>query len=213
MKTNRQFIDQFLSEMKVIVDQLDRDKIDQIIEAMYETWKNGKRMYLMGNGGSASTASHLVNDFGKCTALPGKKRFKVMGLTDNPALITALVNDNGFDNLYSEQLLNFVEPGDALVGFSAHGGSGKDKAGLWSQNLLKAYMIAKEYGVKTIGFSGYDGGVMKELCDLCIVVPFHNTQHVENFHLALGHLMCNRLIEKIAATEGVEAKPFVCAQA
>ncbi|HLD50389.1 MAG TPA: SIS domain-containing protein, partial [bacterium] len=192
MKTNREFIDQFLGETKTIVDMLDRDKIDQIIEAMMETWKNGKRMYLMGNGGSASTASHLVNDFGKCTALPGKKRFKVMGLTDNPALITALVNDNGFDNLYSEQLLNFMEPGDALVGFSAHGGSGKDKAGLWSQNLLKAYRIAKEYGVKTIGFSGYDGGAMKEICDLCIVVPFHNTQHVENFHLTLGHLMCNR---------------------
>jgi D-sedoheptulose 7-phosphate isomerase len=157
-------------------------------------------MYLMGNGGSASTASHLVNDFGKCTALPGKKRFKVIGFTDNPALITALVNDNGFDNLYSEQLLNFAEAGDALVGFSAHGGSGMDKAGLWSQNLLKAYMIAKEHGVKTIGFSGYDGGVMKDLCDICVVVPFHNTQHVENFHLALGHLICNRLIQKIGIT-------------
>ena len=210
MKTNRQFIDQFLAEMKTIVDTIDRDKIDQIIEAMFETWENGKRMYLMGNGGSASTASHLVNDFGKCTALPGKKRFKVMGLTDNPALITALVNDNGFDNLYSEQLLNFVEPGDTLVGFSAHGGAGKDKAGLWSQNLLKAYMIAKEYGVKTIGFSGYDGGVMKDLCDICVVVPFHNTQHVENFHLSIGHLVCNRLIEKIGASEGVEAKPLAC---
>ena len=212
MKTNRQFIDQFLAEMKSIVDMLDREKIDQIIEAMFETWKNGNRMYLMGNGGSASTASHLVNDFGKCTALPGKKRFKVMGLTDNPALITALVNDNGFDNLYSEQLLNFMEPGDALVGFSAHGGSGKDKAGMWSQNLLKAYMVAKDHGVKTIGFSGYDGGVMKDLCDICVVVPFHNTQHVENFHLSLGHLICNRLIEKIAAAEGVNAQPLACAQ-
>jgi len=210
MKTNREFIDQFLSEMKSIADRLDRDKIDQIIEALYETWANGSRMYLMGNGGSASTASHLVNDFGKCTALPGKKRFKVIGLTDNPSLITALVNDNGFDNLYSEQLLNFIEPGDALVGFSAHGGSGKDKAGLWSQNLLKAYMIAKDYGVKTIGFSGYDGGVMKDLCDLCVVVPFHNTQHVENFHLSLGHLICNRLIEKIAASEGIALQPLTC---
>lgn len=210
MKTNRQFIDQFLSEMKGIVDRLDREKIDQIIEALYETWNRGSRMYLMGNGGSASTASHLVNDFGKCTALPGKKRFKVIGLTDNPALITALVNDNGFDNLYSEQLLNFIELGDALVGFSAHGGSGKDKAGLWSQNLLKAYMVAKEHGVKTIGFSGYDGGVMRDLCDLCLVVPFHNTQHVENFHLSLGHLICNRLIEKIAASSGVVAEPLAC---
>lgn len=212
MKTNREFIDQFLSEMTKIVDQLDRAKIDRIIDALFDTWSRSARMYLMGNGGSASTASHLVNDFGKCTALPGKKRFKVIGLTDNTALITALVNDNGFDNLYSEQLLNFVEPGDTLVGFSVHGGSGKDKSGLWSQNLLKAYGVAKEHGAKTIGFSGFDGGAMKELCDICLVVPFHNTQHVENFHLSVGHLICNRLIEKIAATEGVTAQPFVCSQ-
>ena len=212
MKTNREFIDQFLSEMKSIVDRIDREKIDQIIEAIYETWQRGARMYLMGNGGSASTASHLVNDFGKCTVMPNRKRFKVVGLTDNPALITALVNDNGFDNLYSEQLLNFIEPGDTLVGFSAHGGSGKDKAGLWSQNLLKAFLIAKEHGVKTIGFSGYDGGAMKDLCDVCLVVPFHNTQHVENFHLSVGHLICNRLIEKIAATEGVAPQSLVCSQ-
>ena len=212
MKTNREFIDQFLSEMCSIVDKIDRDKIDQIAEALFDTWSRGKRMYLMGNGGSASTASHLVNDFGKCTVMPGRKRFKVMGLTDNTALITALVNDNGFDNLYSEQLLNFIEPGDLLVGFSAHGGSGKDKAGLWSQNLLKAYLIAKEHGVKTIGFSGYDGGAMKEICDLCLVVPVHNTQHVENFHLSVGHLICNRLIEKIAAVEGVTPEPLTCSQ-
>lgn len=196
---NRSFIDRYLSEMKSIVDMLDRDKIDQMIEALFETWQNGHHMYLMGNGGSASTASHLVNDFGKCTALPGKKRFKVIGFTDNASLITALVNDNGFDHLYSEQLLNFMEPGDALVGFSAHGGSGKDKAGLWSQNLLKAFLVAKDHGVKTLGFSGYDGGVMKDLCDICVVVPFYNTQHVESFHLALGHLVCNCLIQKIAA--------------
>lgn len=211
MGTNREFIDQFLAETKSIVDLLDRDRIGQIIEAIYDTWRRGARMFMMGNGGSASTASHMVNDFGKCTVIPGKKRFKVMGLTDNTALITALVNDNGFDNLYSEQLLNFMEPGDTLVGFSAHGGSGGDKAGLWSQNLLKAILIAKEHGVKTIGFSGFDGGVMKDLCDLSIVVPFHNTQHVENFHLTLGHLICNRLIGKIAATEGVELKPVSCA--
>lgn len=204
MQTNRQFIDQYLNEMRQIVDRIDRDKIDQVIEALYETWKNNGHMFLMGNGGSASTATHLVNDFGKCTAVPGKKRFRVIGLTDNVSLITALVNDNGFDNLYSEQLLNFVQPGDALVGFSAHGGSGKDKAGLWSQNLLKAYLIAKEHGVKTIGFSGYDGGAMKDLCDICVVVPFHNTQHVESFHLALGHLVCNRLIQKIAQTDDVQ---------
>ena len=210
MQTDREFVEQYLSETKIITDLIDRGKICQILDAIYETWSNGARMYLMGNGGSASTASHLVNDFGKCTVVPQKKRFKVIGLTDNASLITALVNDNGFENLYSEQMLNFIEPGDALVGFSAHGGSGKDKAGPWSQNLLKAFIIAKEHGVKTIGFSGFDGGAMKDLCDLCVVVPFHNTQHVEDFHLSLGHLICNRLIQKISATKGIELSPVSC---
>ena len=84
MTTNREFIDQFLSETKSIVDTIDRDKIDQIIEALYETWKNDGRMYLMGNGGSASTASHLVNDFGKCTALPGKNVSRSSDLRTTP---------------------------------------------------------------------------------------------------------------------------------
>jgi D-sedoheptulose 7-phosphate isomerase len=203
MSANRNFIDQYLREMQDVIDIIDREKIDQIIDAMFNAWAKNKRMFLMGNGGSASTSSHLVNDLGKCTALPGKKRFKVLGLTDNSALITALVNDNGFENLYSEQLLNFVEDGDLLVGFSAHGGSGKDKAGLWSQNLLKAYQTAKDHGALTVGFSGYDGGVMKDLCDICVVVPIHNTQHVESLHLALGHLVCNRLIQKISESEPV----------
>lgn len=201
MVDNREFIRRYLDEMQGVIERIDHGKLDQVIEALYETWLNEGTVYLMGNGGSGATASHLVNDFGKCTVVEGHKRLKVIGLTDNASLITALVNDHGFDHLYSEQLLNFMKPGDALIGFSAHGGSGRDKAGLWSQNLLKAFLLAKEYGVKTLGFSGYDGGVMKDLCDLCVVVPIHNTQHVESMHLALGHLVCNGLIQKIRDTE------------
>ena len=207
MVDNLAFIRRYLDEMRSVINEIDHGKLDQIIEALYETWLNEGRVYLMGNGGSAANASHLVNDLGKCTAVEGRKRLKVIGLTDNPSLITALVNDNGFENLYSEQLLNFMQSGDALIGFSAHGGSGRDQAGLWSQNLLKAFRIAKEHGVKTIGFSGYDGGVMKELCDICAVVPIHNTQHVESMHLALGHLVCNCLIQKIRDTEPAAAAP------
>jgi D-sedoheptulose 7-phosphate isomerase len=207
MVDNLAFIRRYLDEMRSVIGEIDHDKLDQMIEALYETWKNEGSVYLMGNGGSAANASHLVNDFGKCTVVEGRKRLKVIGLTDNPSLMTALVNDNGFENLYCEQLLNFIQPGDALIGFSAHGGSGRDKAGLWSQNILKAFRIAKEHGVRTLGFSGYDGGVMKELCDICVVVPIHNTQHVESMHLALGHLVCNCLIQKIRDTELVALAP------
>lgn len=109
----------------------------------------------------------------------------------------ALANDEGFDNLYYEQLKTKFQKGDVLICISVHGGSGRDKAGLWSQNLLKAMNYAKENGGKTIGLSGFDGGAMKELADVCIVVPINSTPHVESFHLVLEHLIISRLKEKI----------------
>ena len=111
--------------------------------------------------------------------------------------MSALINDNGFDNLFIEQLKNLYRKGDVLICLSVHGGSGKDKAGLWSQNLLKAMDYVNKNGGKTIGFSGFDGGAMKELSDVCVVVPFNATPHVEAFHVVLQHLIAFRLKEKI----------------
>ncbi len=112
--------------------------------------------------------------------------------------MSALINDEGFDNLFCEQLKNLFREGDVLICISVHGGAGKDKASLWSQNLIKAMKYAKELGGKTLGFSGFDGGPMKEIADVCIVVPANSTPHVESFHLALEHLICSCLREKIA---------------
>ena len=156
----------------------------------------------MGNGGSASTATHFACDLAKCTIVEGKKRFRVICLNDNIPLMSALVNDNGFDNLFSEQLKNLMREKDYLVAFSVHGGSGKDKAGLWSQNLLKAMLIAKEdYQATLIGFSGFDGGAMKDVADECLVIPFNSTPQVESFHLAMEHLITNCLRKKIEGYE------------
>lgn len=195
---NIAFIESYLEDMKTIADKLSKEKIDQIIELLFSAWKDGRNVFVMGNGGSASTATHFACDLAKCTIVEGKNRFKVICLNDNIPLTSALINDNGFDNLFSEQLKNLMQEKDFLVAFSVHGGSGKDKAGLWSQNLLKAMILAKEeYDATTIGFSGFDGGAMKELADACIVVPFNSTPQVESFHLALEHLICSCLKEKI----------------
>lgn len=118
-------------------------------------------------------------------------------LNDNIPLMSALINDEGFDNLFYEQLLNQFQSGDVLICISVHGGAGRDKAGLWSQNLLKAMRYVKQNEGKTIGFSGFDGGPMKEIADACVVVPFNSTPQVESFHLALEHLICDCLKEKI----------------
>lgn len=199
---NHTFIDSYLEDMKDIADRLSREKIDQVIELLFTAWKEGRTVFVMGNGGSASTATHFACDLTKCTQIEGKKRFKVICLNDNIPLMSALINDEGFDNLFSEQIKSLMRKNDVLIGISVHGGEGKDKAGLWSQNLLRAMTLAQEeYDATTIGFSGFDGGAMNELADACIVVPFNSTPQVESFHLALEHLICNCLKEKIESYE------------
>ncbi|MFA5089607.1 MAG: SIS domain-containing protein [Candidatus Omnitrophota bacterium] len=195
-----QFIDKYFLEMESIIKSISRKEIGDIIDALFAAWKQNRQVFIMGNGGSASTATHFVCDLAKCTVIEGKKRFKVIGLTDNIPLMSALINDNGFENLFSEQLKNLMQPHDVVIGISVHGGSGSDKAGAWSQNLLKAMQLAKDNKAVTIGFSGFDGGAMKTLADMCVVIPYDSTPHVESFHLALEHLICNCLAEKIKAS-------------
>jgi D-sedoheptulose 7-phosphate isomerase len=198
---NKDFIQNYLSETKRVIDDMSVADIDKVIELLFDAWKKGNQVFTCGNGGSASTATHFVCDLAKTTIVEGKKRFKAYCLNDNIPLMSALINDEGFDNLFYEQLKDRFEEGDVLICISVHGGAGKDKAGLWSQNLLKAMKYVQENGGKTIGLSGFDGGPMKEIADACIVVPISSTPHIESFHLALEHLICGCLKEKIARSD------------
>ncbi|MFC1914664.1 SIS domain-containing protein [Chloroflexota bacterium] len=194
---NREFIEKYLQEVKEIADAIPVVNIDKAIELLFLAWQNGNQVFICGNGGSASTATHFACDLAKTTAIPDKKRFRTECLNDNIPLMLAIINDDGFNNLFYEQLRNKFQKGDILICISVHGGSGKDKAGLWSQNLLKAMNYVKENGGKNIGLSGFDGGAMKEIADTCIVVPMNSTPHVESFHLVLEHIICSRLRQRI----------------
>ena len=198
---NEKEIEQYMTEIKEVCDNISRDDIDKAIELFFDAWKNGNKVFFCGNGGSAGTANHFMCDLFKVTIVEGKKRFKAHCLNDNVPLMTALINDEGWDKLYSEQLINLFEKGDVLVALSVHGGSGKDKAGAWSQNLLRAIDYVNKNGGKTLGFAGFDGGAMKKLATVCVVVPFDATPHVEAFHVVLQHLIAFRLKEKIATYE------------
>ena len=195
---DREFIEQYLKEVKEVAGRISVEEVEKVIGILFEAWRNRSRVYTCGNGGSASTATHFACDLAKTAAPEGQRGLKAECLNDNPPLMLALINDEGFDNLYVEQLRTKFEPGDVLICISVHGGAGRDKAGLWSQNLLKAMMYVKENGGKTIGLSGFDGGPMKEIADACIVVPVHSTPLVESFHLVLEHLIVFRLKEMIA---------------
>lgn len=194
---NKESIEKYLNEIKYICDNVSREDIDKVIEILFDAWKNDKQVFICGNGGSAGTATHFACDLFKVTVVEGKKRIRAICLNDNIPLMTALINDEGFDNLFVEQLKNLYREGDVLICLSVHGGSGQDKAGLWSQNLLKAIDYVKKRGGKAIGFAGFDGGVMKKIADVCVVVPFNATPHVEAFHVVLHHLIAFTLKEKI----------------
>lgn len=199
MTQTKAMIDEHLKETETIASKTSRDSLVKIVDLLFSAWKSERWVFTCGNGGSASTATHFACDLAKSTIVPGKKRFKVVSLNENVPLLTAITNDNGWDNLYSEQLLSLFGKGDVLICLSVHGGTGKDKAGLWSQNLVKAMVLAKQMGGKTIGFSGFDGGVFKEIADASVVVPADSTPHVESFHAFYEHLICKCLKALIEA--------------
>ena len=197
---NRQFVSSFLSEFAEVAKRISEDDISKVIDLLFDAWTKGSRIFIIGNGGSASTATHFACDLAKTTSVEGKKRFKVISLTDNVPLLTALTNDEGFASIFVEQLKNLLEKDDVLVAISVHGGSGQDKAGLWSQNLLAAIQYAKDNHARTIGMAGFDGGAFKTMTDVCIVVPANSTPYVESWHATLEHLICSSLKERIQNT-------------
>jgi D-sedoheptulose 7-phosphate isomerase len=175
-------------------------QLEAAIDMLFEAWKDGRWVYVMGNGGSASTATHLVADLAKTICeKPQDRGIRAMALVDNIPLVSALTNDWGWENIYVNQLATFYVEGGVGIGISVHGGSGKDVAGAWSQNLLKGLQYIKDRGGKTIGLSGFDGGPMKTLVDVGIVVPAQSTPIVEGMHVVLHHLIVFGLKEKIHA--------------
>jgi len=205
MSTNGEYIERFLEGINDISTRIDREAIGRVVDSLFAAWARGNTVFTCGNGGSASTATHLAADLFKCTMVDGQARLRAVSLVDNVPLVSALVNDDGWENVYVKQLETLFTPGDVLLAISVHGGSGRDRAGLWSQNLLKAIQYARDRGGIAIGLSGFDGGAMKGLADICVVVPYNTTPHVEAFHVVLHHLITFCLAEKIRAhaTSGV----------
>ncbi|MDA4135987.1 MAG: SIS domain-containing protein [Thaumarchaeota archaeon] len=191
--------DGYLKEVSEIAKNIDRESVDAAIGILYDAWKNDQQIFMVGNGGSASTATHFACDLNKWVSDEAERKFRAFSLVDNIPLVSALTNDNGWGDVYYEQLRNFLRKGDVVVAISVHGGSGSDKAGPWSQNLLKAVKYAKDNGAKVVGLAGFDGGVLKTAADACIVVPADSTPHVEGMHLVVTHLMCEQLRAMISS--------------
>jgi D-sedoheptulose 7-phosphate isomerase len=206
---NSKTIDRYLNQMGRIASEISREAIDAAIEILFDAWRNGNTVFVMGNGGSASTATHLACDLAKYTIVGSKPRFRVIALNDNIPLVSAWTNDNGFGSIFVEQLRPWLARGDLLIGISVHGGSGSGQAGPWSQNLVQAMALAKERGARIIGLTGFRGGAMKEIADVCILVPIDEeplgTPLVESWHVVIHHLMCYALRHRIEAAAEVQS--------
>jgi len=174
----------YIEELKNTMDLLPEDRIHEVIELLREARLAGRQVFIMGNGGSASTATHFVCDLGKNTRNPALPNFRVIGLSDNMAIFSALANDEGYENVFAQQLASFVQPEDIVIGISASGNS---------PNVLKAMELANQRGARTVAFTGFDGGKLRSLAGIEIHVPSHCIEHVEDIHLVLEHLITKAL--------------------
>ena len=202
MLSTADFVDTYLRQTAEIALATSREDLGRVIDVLYEAYRNDRTIYTCGNGGSAANASHLACDIAKFTWAQGKRRFKCSSLCDNAALISALTNDVGFNRIFLEQLDGRIGPGDVLVCLSVHGGSGADKAGPWSQNLVSAADFVQKNGGKVVALVGYDGGALRTMADASVVVPaatngHTSTPHVEGFHEIFHHLICERLLQMV----------------
>jgi D-sedoheptulose 7-phosphate isomerase len=162
------------------------EKIDRVVHVLHQARLRGSQVFIMGNGGSASTSTHFVCDLAKNTAYPELPGFRVIGLADNMAIFSALSNDNGYENVFVDQLRNLVRPQDVVIGISASGNS---------ENVLRAIDLANLSEAVTIGLTGYNGGKLGRIVQLEIRVPSNDIQHVEDIHLSLEHMICSALIK------------------
>jgi D-sedoheptulose 7-phosphate isomerase len=180
------YVKSYVEELQETLNYLPLDLLNQVIYILHEARLNRRQVFIMGNGGSAATASHFVADLAKNTRKPGWPDFRVIGLTDNMAIFSALANDEGYENVFVQQLASFVEPDDVVIGISASGNS---------SNVLKAIELANRVGATTIGFTGFNGGILGTLVDLHLHVASDVIEHVEDIHLMFEHLVCKALRE------------------
>jgi D-sedoheptulose 7-phosphate isomerase len=159
-----------------------------VAEKLWQAYQSDKQIFIFGNGGSASTASHMACDLAKGVSVKAKKRFKVQSLCDNVPIMTAWANDISYDDIFKEQLENLMNPEDIIIAISASGNS---------PNIVKAVEFAKAAGAFVIGFTGFSGGRLKDLSNLCMHFPINHYGQVEDLHLICEHILADCMKERV----------------
>jgi D-sedoheptulose 7-phosphate isomerase len=189
-----QDLNSYFLRLSETIIRLPLETINRVAETISRAYDDERMIFLFGNGGSAALASHMACDLGKGTVNRSGKRFHVLALTDNVPLMTAWANDSRYEDIFAEQLSNFVGAKDVAFAISGSGNS---------PNVLCALKVARKAGATTIGLAGFEGGKMAELCDQCIIIPSDNMQIVEDLHLSVAHALFTAVRTRIF--HGVEA--------
>jgi D-sedoheptulose 7-phosphate isomerase len=183
----------YFASLQEVLSHLDLAVIDQMTEAIWENYENGRSLYIFGNGGSAALASHFACDIGKGTIAPGRKRLRAISLVDNVPLMTALANDLAYKDIFSEQLADLAQRGDMVLAISGSGNS---------PNIVQGLEEARKIGLRTLVLTGFAGGRVKSLADLCLIVPSDNMQHIEDAHLCASHAIFRAIRHRMANANG-----------
>ena len=184
-----EFIGAYVERLKDLLDRIDKNAIAEIINALETAQHKKSNIYVMGNGGSAATASHMVNDLGVGLQRRGLMYFRISSLADNTPVTTALANDVGYDNIFVSQLINRLEPDDVTIAISCSGDS---------PNIVRACEYASKIGATIIGVTGFGGGKLKEMADISFHIDTPKGEYglVEDMHLILDHIIYSYYISK-----------------
>jgi D-sedoheptulose 7-phosphate isomerase len=182
----------YLAGLRRCLDEIETQNVAAVADEIFRAYQHGNSVYIFGNGGSATTASHMACDLAKTAAAPGKTRIKAFSLCDNTAMLTAVANDMGYDAVFVYQLEGSLRPGDVVVAISASGNS---------PNVVKAAAFAREQGARVVAFTGFGGGKLKALADVCISLESRNYGPVEDAHLILEHMITEMVRERVGKIE------------
>lgn len=175
-----ELIRHYVEEVSITLAKLPIEEIERVVKILQDARVNKRMVFIFGNGGSAATASHFTCDLNKGTITEKQPRFRALALTDNLSLISAWANDTSYSDIFSQQLENYLEPEDVVIGISVSGNS---------MNVVNALELAKSRGATTLAFTGFDGGKVKDTAHLCLAVPNNSMEQVEDIHALLEHVI------------------------
>ena len=198
--TLHQLANDYIKELKKVIDSLDLKRVEEAFEMLMGVYRAGRRVFILGNGGSASTASHMASDLSKGTLArvydDKEKRLQVISLTDNVSLLTAFANDLSYDDIFVQQLRNLIEKGDLLIVLSGSGDS---------ENVIRAVKYSRSRSAKTIGLLGFEtGGKLAKLVDCAIIAQSNHYGPIEDTHLIFNHIMTSWFAKAKKKLEGIK---------